>query len=103
MYDRARMDALEVPRRGACRRDHAVSRQDGRSDAADSADASCICRAVVGRHEEPAWEFVTRLNEVRNRMAHHLDTGDLDQLVGSVVEKLGRERDRRSAAPRRLW
>jgi len=50
----------------------------------------CLCRAVVGRHEEPAWGFVTRLNEVRNRMAHHLDPGNLDELLGSVVEKLGR-------------
>ena len=49
----------------------------------------CLCRAVVGRHDEPAWGFVARLNEVRNRMAHHLDPGDLDQLLGSVVEKLG--------------
>ncbi len=37
-----------------------------------------LCRAVVGRHDEPAWGFVARLNEVRNRMAHHLDPGDLD-------------------------
>ena len=59
----------------------------------------CLCRAVVGRYDEPAWDFVARLNEVRNRMAHHLDPGDLDELVGSVVEKLGRERDRRSATP----
>ncbi len=50
----------------------------------------CLCRAVVGRYEEPAWGFVTRLNEVRNRMAHRLDPGDLDELLGSVVEKLGR-------------
>jgi len=49
----------------------------------------CLCRAVVGRHDEPAWGFVARLNEVRNRMAHHLDPGDLDELLGSVVEKLG--------------
>jgi hypothetical protein len=45
-----------------------------------------LCRAVVGRHDEPAWGFVARLNEVRNRMAHHLDPGDLDELLGSVVE-----------------
>jgi hypothetical protein len=32
---------------------------------------------------------LARLNEVRNRMAHHLDPGDLDELLGSVVEKLG--------------
>src|SRR5213593_3151396 len=51
----------------------------------------CLCRAVVGRHEEPAWGFVTRLNEVRNRMAHHLDPGNLDELLGSVVEKIGRD------------
>jgi len=48
----------------------------------------CLCRAVVGRHDEPAWDFVARLNEVRNRMAHHLDPGDLDELLGSVVAKL---------------
>src|SRR5260370_39393489 len=48
-----------------------------------------VCRAVVGRHDEPAWDFVARLNEVRNRMAHHLDPGDLEELLGSVVEKLG--------------
>lgn len=51
----------------------------------------CLCRAIVGRHDEPAWDFVARLNEVRNRMAHHLDPGDLDELIGSVVEKLGRD------------
>ena len=49
----------------------------------------CLCRAIVGRHNEPAWGFVARLNEVRNRMAHHLDPGDLDELLGSVVEKIG--------------
>lgn len=48
----------------------------------------CVCRTIVGRHDEPAWGFVERLNEVRNRMAHHLDPGDLDESVGSVVEKL---------------
>jgi len=37
-----------------------------------------LCRAIVGRSDEPAWAFMTRLNEVRNRMAHHLDPGDLD-------------------------
>lgn len=49
----------------------------------------CIARAVVGRHDEPAWAFVERLNEVRNKLAHHLDPGDLDELLGSVVEQLG--------------
>lgn len=47
-----------------------------------------LCRAVVGRCDEPAWDFVARLNEVRNRMAHNLDPGDLDDLIGSVAEKL---------------
>lgn len=51
----------------------------------------CLCRAVVGRHDEPAWDFVARLNEVRNKMAHHLDPGDLDELLGSVVTKLRSE------------
>jgi len=49
----------------------------------------CLCRAVVGRQEDPAWGFAARLNEVRNRMAHRLDPGDLDELLGSAVEKLG--------------
>jgi len=49
----------------------------------------CVCRAVVGRHDEPAWGFVARLNEVRNRMAHHLAPCDLDELLGSVVARLG--------------
>ncbi len=48
----------------------------------------CLCRAILGRSDEPAWAFVVRLNEVRNRMAHHLDPGDLDELVGSVAAKL---------------
>jgi hypothetical protein len=59
----------------------------------------CICRAVVGRHDEPAWDFVMRLNEVRNRMAHHLDPGNLDELVGSVVAKLGAARHGGPATP----
>ncbi|PIX24833.1 MAG: hypothetical protein COZ69_05005, partial [Deltaproteobacteria bacterium CG_4_8_14_3_um_filter_45_9] len=42
-----------------------------------------LCRAVVDRHDDPPWDFVARLNEVRNRMAHHLDPGDLDELLGS--------------------
>ena len=49
----------------------------------------CLCSAVIGRHDDPAWGFVARLNEVRNRMAHHLEPGDLDDLLGSVAEKLG--------------
>lgn len=51
--------------------------------------ALCLCRAVVGRQEDPAWGFIARLNEVRNRMAHRLEPGNLDELLGSVVEKLG--------------
>jgi hypothetical protein len=47
-----------------------------------------LCRAVVGRQDEPIWDFVGRLNEVRNRIAHHLEPGDFDELLGSVVSKI---------------
>lgn len=47
-----------------------------------------LCRAVIGRQDDPAWDFVARLNEVRNRIAHHLDPGDFDELLGSVIAKL---------------
>lgn len=50
--------------------------------------ALCLCRAVIGRQDDPAWDFVARLNEVRNRIAHHLDPGDFDELLGSVIAKL---------------
>jgi hypothetical protein len=50
--------------------------------------ALCLCRAVIGRQDDPAWDFIVRLNEVRNRIAHHLDPGNLDELLGSVVTKL---------------
>lgn len=50
--------------------------------------ALCLCRAVIGRQDDPAWDFMVRLNEVRNRIAHHLDPGDFDELLGSVVTKL---------------
>ena len=47
-----------------------------------------LCRAVIARHDEPAWGFMERLNEVRNRIAHHLDPGDFDELLGSLAAKL---------------
>ena len=47
-----------------------------------------LCRAIIGRQDDPAWDFIGRLNEVRNRIAHHLEPGDLDELLGSVVTKL---------------
>ena len=50
--------------------------------------AVCLCRAVIGRQEEPAWDFIARLNEVRNRIAHQLDPGDFDELLGSIVTKI---------------
>ena len=59
----------------------------------------CICRAIVDRHDEPAWGFVVRLNEVRNRMAHRLDPGDVNALVGSTLEKLGPQYSRRNETP----
>ena len=51
--------------------------------------ALVLCRAIIGRQDDPAWGFIIRLNEVRNRIAHHLEPGDLDELLGSVVTKLG--------------
>src|SRR5437867_4607482 len=48
-----------------------------------------LSRAIIGRRDEPAWDFAARLNEVRNRMAHHLEPGSLDDLIGSVTAKLG--------------
>ena len=50
--------------------------------------ALILCRAILGRQDDPAWGFIGRLNEVRNRIAHHLEPGDLDELLGSVVTKL---------------
>jgi hypothetical protein len=47
-----------------------------------------LCRAIIGRQKEPAWGFVERLNEARNRIVHRLDPGDLDALIVSVVTKL---------------
>ena len=48
-----------------------------------------LCRAIIGRQDDPAWGFIARLNEVRNRIAHHLEPGDLDELLGLVITKLG--------------
>jgi hypothetical protein len=47
-----------------------------------------LCRAVLGRGDEPPWGFMARLNEARNRIVHRLDPGSLDDLLVSVVEKL---------------
>jgi hypothetical protein len=49
---------------------------------------TALCRAIIGRQNEPVWDFVTRLNEARNRIVHRLDPGNLDELVVSVVTKL---------------
>jgi hypothetical protein len=45
-------------------------------------------RAIIGRQDEPAWDFIRRLNEARNRIVHRLDPGDLDELLVSVIAKL---------------
>jgi hypothetical protein len=50
--------------------------------------ALCLCRAIIGREEDPAWDFIDRLNEARNRIGHQLDLGDFDGLLGSIVVKL---------------
>jgi hypothetical protein len=47
-----------------------------------------LCRSIIGRRDEPPWEFVRRLNEARNRIVHRLDPGDLDGLLVSVIERL---------------
>jgi hypothetical protein len=47
-----------------------------------------LCRAIIGRQDEPAWDFIRRLNEARNRIVHRLDPGDLDELLVSVIVKL---------------
>jgi len=47
-----------------------------------------LCRAIIGRQNEPVWDFLSRLNEARNRIVHRLDPGDLDELLVSIVAKL---------------
>ena len=59
----------------------------------------CLCRAVIDRQDDPAWDFAARLNEVRNKIAHHLDPGNLDELLGSVVTKLGTDYADRLGTP----
>jgi len=56
-----------------------------------------LCRAVIGRHDEPAWGFMKRLNEARNRIAHRLDPGDLDKLLGALAAELWPKRRNRLA------
>lgn len=48
-----------------------------------------LCRAIIARHDEPVWDFMARLNEARNRIAHHLDPGDFDEILGAVAAELG--------------
>jgi hypothetical protein len=47
-----------------------------------------LCRAIIGRQNEPVWDFLSRLNEARNRIVHRLDPGDLEELLVSIVTKL---------------
>lgn len=47
-----------------------------------------VVRAIIGREDDAVWPFIKRLNEVRNRVAHHLEPGDLDEIIGSLVERL---------------
>ena len=58
-----------------------------------------LCRAVIARHDEPVWGFMERLNEVRNRVAHHLDPGDFDELLGSLAAKLWSDYPNRLETP----
>lgn len=50
-----------------------------------------LCRAVIGRRDDAVWDFMARLNEVRNRISHHLEPGDFDLLLGSMTEKLRKD------------
>ena len=45
-------------------------------------------RAILGRGNESVWDFVSRLNEARNKIVHRLDPGDLDELLVSIITKL---------------
>ncbi len=47
-----------------------------------------LCRAMLARYDEPAWDFMARLNEARNRIAHQLDPGNLDEILGALAERL---------------
>jgi hypothetical protein len=47
-----------------------------------------LCRALLARYDEPAWDFMARLNEARNRIAHQLDPGNLDEILGELAERL---------------
>jgi hypothetical protein len=47
-----------------------------------------LCRAIIGRQNEPVWDFFSRLNETRNKIVHRLDPGDLDELLVSIVTEL---------------
>ncbi len=47
-----------------------------------------LCRAMIGRHDETAWDFMARLNEARNRIAHQLDHGNLDEILGELAERI---------------
>jgi len=45
----------------------------------------CLCEAICGSSWDECWRFARRLNEVRNRLAHRLDHGDLNELVDSIL------------------
>lgn len=47
--------------------------------------ALCVCEAMLGRENSGPLRVARRLNEVRNRLAHHLEPGDVNELVDSVI------------------
>jgi hypothetical protein len=44
----------------------------------------CLCQAIYG--DAGCWSVARRLNEVRNRLAHRLDHGDMTELVDSILD-----------------
>lgn len=55
-------------------------RNSGRRDYAFVGPYFCD-RAIIGRQDDPAWGLIARLNDVRNRIVHHLEPGDLGELL----------------------
>ena len=59
----------------------------------------CLCRAVVGQHDDPAWSFAARLDEVCSRIAHTRCPAGLGELLGSIVWRESSDRAARRCIP----
>jgi hypothetical protein len=60
---------------------------------------AALRRAIIGARKPAVWDFVSRLNEARNRIVHRLDPGDLDDLLVSVATELRADRADDLATP----